>query len=42
MIKLFKCLRCKHKWASKQEKPTICPKCKTPYWDRERKHASNR
>ena len=29
----YKCLRCKHVWASQQERPRVCPKCKTPYWD---------
>ena len=29
----YNCLRCKHVWASKQERPRVCPKCKTPYWD---------
>ena len=36
-IKIFRCLRCSHEWPSKQEHPTICPKCKTPYWDKERR-----
>jgi len=22
---------------SKMDKPLVCPKCKTPYWDREKK-----
>jgi len=34
MITIFKCLRCGHDWASKQDHPTICPGCKTPYWDK--------
>jgi predicted Zn-ribbon and HTH transcriptional regulator len=37
MIKLVKCKRCGHDWATRQETPTICPKCKTPYWDKERR-----
>jgi len=37
MIQIFNCLRCGHEWASKQERPVMCPQCKTPYWDRERK-----
>lgn len=37
MINIFKCLRCTHEWASKAEHPTICPKCKSPYWDKEPK-----
>ena len=36
-INIFKCLRCSHEWASKQEHPRICPRCKSPYWDREPK-----
>lgn len=28
------CLRCGHNWYQrKPEKPRICPKCKSPYWD---------
>jgi len=42
MDKLIKrgnlCKRCGHEWGSKQEKPTICPKCKSPYWDKARKN----
>jgi len=36
-IKIFKCLRCPHEWASKKEHPRVCPKCKSPYWDVERR-----
>ena len=37
MIHIYKCLRCGHEWPSKQEHPTICPRCKSPYWDKESK-----
>jgi len=38
MIKILKCKRCGHEWASKREnRPIICPKCKSPYWDRKRR-----
>lgn len=35
----YKCERCDHEWVprDKTEKPTICPKCKSPYWDKPRK-----
>lgn len=34
----LKCTRCTHTWFPRStERPTICPKCKSPYWDRERK-----
>lgn len=33
----WECLRCGHKWVPRREVyPRICPKCKSPYWDRER------
>lgn len=32
------CLRCSHNWlARKIEHPVQCPKCKSPYWNKERK-----
>lgn len=34
----YKCLRCGHTWVPrKKDCPRICPKCKSPYWDREKK-----
>jgi len=37
MIEIWVCKRCGHRWANrKAQKPIICPKCKTPYWDKER------
>lgn len=33
----FNCSRCNHSWIPrKEQKPIACPKCKSPYWDRER------
>ncbi len=34
-----KCYRCEHEWRPLviEEKPVVCPKCKSPYWDRPRK-----
>ena len=38
MLKGYQCNRCGHKWAPKEdEKPKVCPKCKSPYWDTPRK-----
>ena len=38
------CLRCGHKWIIKikekqtqTEEPTICPSCKTPYWNKQKR-----
>lgn len=37
MIK-YRCKRCKHKWfPRKEEKPIICPRCKSPYWNKLKK-----
>ena len=38
-IKLTKleCKRCEHEWIPRTEVyPKLCPKCKSPYWDRDR------
>ena len=41
MIEINKCKRCGHEWANRGgKKPLRCGKCKTPYWDRERKKGS--
>ncbi len=35
LIKGNKCYRCEHIWIQREEeKPSVCPKCKSPYWDR--------
>lgn len=40
----YSCERCSHIWVPRSERePTVCPKCKSPYWDRpvERKSVSD-
>jgi predicted Zn-ribbon and HTH transcriptional regulator len=33
----WKCERCEHEWVPRgAQPPTVCPKCKSPYWDRPR------
>ena len=33
----LKCNRCDHKWYSRTpNEPKVCPKCKSPYWNKER------
>jgi uncharacterized OB-fold protein len=34
----YKCERCYHVWVPRilSRKPTICPACKSPYWDKRR------
>ncbi len=39
----YLCHRCGHKWnPRKKEKPKICPKCKSPYWDKPKERVSKR
>lgn len=35
----FKCERCDHEWVPNDiaVEPRVCPKCKSPYWNRPRK-----
>lgn len=34
-----KCLRCNHSWIlRKSNEPKVCPKCKSPYWDKKRQN----
>jgi predicted Zn-ribbon and HTH transcriptional regulator len=38
-LKGYQCERCNHKWIPREESeiPRVCPKCKSPYWDKPRK-----
>ena len=31
----YRCERCSHEWVPREsdQKPRVCPKCKSPYWD---------
>jgi len=36
-IRIVECNRCEHEWATKNpEDPKRCPKCNSPYWNKER------
>lgn len=39
----YQCLRCGYQWVPRifkeAEEPTICPRCKSPYWNKPRKNA---
>lgn len=37
MVYVHKCLRCGYDWASRNPHPIRCAKCKTPYWDKEKR-----
>ena len=35
----YRCERCDHKWLPRNNNtPKVCPKCKSPYWDRPKKN----
>jgi predicted Zn-ribbon and HTH transcriptional regulator len=37
-----RCYRCGHKWVQREEeKPAVCPRCKSPYWDRPKTKFNN-
>jgi len=39
----FKCERCGHEWVPRNEEtPIICPRCKSPYWNKPRKKNKNK
>ncbi len=33
-IQQLECKRCGHKWNPRKSEIRICPKCKSPYWDK--------
>ncbi len=36
VISKLRCRRCSHEWVPRGDMVTICPKCKSPYWDRDK------
>jgi len=39
----FKCWRCGHEWMPRNKaEPTVCPSCKSPYWNKPRKRSSKK
>ena len=52
-VKGFKCERCEHIWIPRvsleeltsgeiKDIPIICPKCKSPYWNRPKKNVGDK
>jgi DNA-directed RNA polymerase subunit RPC12/RpoP len=35
----YRCERCEHEWIPRdfEDEPRVCPKCKSPYWNRPRR-----
>jgi len=43
----YRCHRCGHEWVPRESSdpgrdPKVCPKCKSPYWDRPRQSESKK
>ena len=39
----YRCERCNHEWIPRRhsdQEPSVCPKCKSPYWNRPRKKST--
>jgi predicted Zn-ribbon and HTH transcriptional regulator len=37
----YRCERCSHEWVPiREQAPRVCPRCKSPYWDRARRPRS--
>lgn len=36
-LQIQECNRCGHKWPTMKDNPYVCAKCKSPYWNKERK-----
>jgi predicted Zn-ribbon and HTH transcriptional regulator len=39
-LKGYRCTRCGHEWVPRKNRatePRVCPRCKSPYWNRPRK-----
>ncbi|MBT9133111.1 MAG: hypothetical protein DDT33_01642 [Firmicutes bacterium] len=36
-VSKLQCLRCGHEWIPRTEIVTVCPKCKSYFWDRAKK-----
>lgn len=39
-ISISQCLRCEYSWQPRKEHVKECPKCKSPYWNKKKKHLS--
>ena len=41
----YRCFRCEHEWVprkSTKAEPRVCPKCKSPYWNKPRKERASK
>ncbi|MBA7546620.1 hypothetical protein ES705_39012 [subsurface metagenome] len=36
LAKKLKCKRCGHRWMPRVENVLLCPRCKSPYWNKDK------
>ena len=36
MLKTYGCKRCGYEWVPRKDKPITCPRCRSPYWNKDR------
>ncbi|MEZ4232019.1 MAG: hypothetical protein R3B89_22770 [Polyangiaceae bacterium] len=44
LMLVYQCDRCGHEWVPRtkvKKLPTVCPKCKSPYWNTPRRSSSS-
>jgi predicted Zn-ribbon and HTH transcriptional regulator len=37
MLREYECKRCGHRWVPNKPNPTVCPKCKSYFWNKPKK-----
>lgn len=35
-VQTLECKRCRHQWVARKSVVRVCPKCKSPYWDKDK------
>lgn len=38
----YQCKRCLHQWTPRIPNPTVCPRCKSAYWDKDKRVKQNK
>lgn len=36
VLPMFECNRCEYTWIPKKVSPKFCPRCRSPYWNKQR------
>ncbi len=44
-VRGYRCYRCEHEWVPRKGtigEPRVCPKCKSPYWNKPRREQAKK